>query len=238
MPKIIDWLTSSKYFSLPRRYLFKLIKNTVSLKKYILIYYGYPEKARVIELVKNIGKERKMIVNEIEGYQIFDLVKKASKIEGDTAEVGVFEGATAKIICEAKNHKPLHLFDTFEGLPQITENDDPAQFYKGQYKADMENVKEYLKNYPEVYFYKGLFNSTSDLVKYKKFAFVNLDVDLYESTMDCLDFFYPRMSRGGIIISHDYIGSQGVKKAFDEFFKNKPEPVLELLGVQCLIIKT
>ena len=69
------------------------------------------------------------------------------------------------------------------------------------------------------------------------FSFVHMDVDLYESTKSCLDFFYPRMSRGGVIISHDYLGSIGVKTAFDEYFKDKPEPVLEVTDSQCLIVK-
>jgi len=75
-------------------------------------------------------------------------------------------------------------------------------------------------------------------LKYKKFAFVHLDVDLYQSTQDCLEWFYPRMSRGGVIVSHDYLSAtQGVKRVFDEFFADKPEPILELSGSQCLVIK-
>ncbi len=45
------------------------------------------------------------------------------------------------------------------------------------------------------------------------------------------------MSRGGIIISHDYITAPGVKKAFDDFFDGKIEPVLETAGSQCLVVK-
>jgi hypothetical protein len=70
-----------------------------------------------------------------------------------------------------------------------------------------------------------------------RYSFVNLDVDLYESTFDSLDFFYPRLERGAILISHDYSTSAAVKKAFDDFFKLKPEPVIRLCGSQCLIVK-
>ena len=45
------------------------------------------------------------------------------------------------------------------------------------------------------------------------------------------------MSKGGIILSHDYVTSLGVKKAFDEFFKDKIEPVIIMNGNQCLIVK-
>jgi len=46
------------------------------------------------------------------------------------------------------------------------------------------------------------------------------------------------MNKGGVIISHDYFGSPVVKKAFDDFFKDKPEPIIEMSGTQCLIVKT
>ena len=73
----------------------------------------------------------------------------------------------------------------------------------------------------------------------KKFSFVHLDVDIYTSTLEALKFFYPRINRGGAILSHDYPGAVGVKKAFDEFFEDKPEIVIELpTGTgQALVIK-
>jgi len=45
------------------------------------------------------------------------------------------------------------------------------------------------------------------------------------------------MNKGGIILSHDYIDVASVKKAIDDFFKDKPETVIELSGSQCMIIK-
>jgi len=101
----------------------------------------------------------------------------------------------------------------------------------------LENVKNYLKKYSNFYIYKGLFPNTSKPIKNKKFSFVNLDVDIYESTLNCLKFFYPRMSIGGIIISHDYNTIRGVRKAIDYFFKNKPETIIELSTSQGLVVK-
>ena len=70
--------------------------------------------------------------------------------------------------------------------------------------------------------------------------FVHLDLDIYQSTLDALGFFYPRLTKGGILISHDYrrLSAPGVKKAFQEFFANKVEPVVLLWDTQCLIVKT
>ena len=68
-------------------------------------------------------------------------------------------------------------------------------------------------------------------------SFPDLDVDLYESTLEGLKFFYPRMSRGAILISHDYQSATGVDRAFSEFFSDKPESVVSLSGYQCLVTK-
>lgn len=96
---------------------------------------------------------------------------------------------------------------------------------------------DYLKEYSNVHFYKGIFPFTAKLVEGKVFSLVNLDVDLYESTLSCLNFFYPRMSKGGVVILHDYTVYQGVRKAVDEFFDDKQETIIELYGSQCLIVK-
>lgn len=216
--------------------LFFVHPDYFNLRNGTILYYNDPERAKIFDLVKKVKNQINMQLGYNEAYQIFMAVKKISKIKGDIAEVGVYQGGSAKIICEAKRNKSLHLFDTFEGLPEVTAKDSPW-FHKGQYKSSLENVKDYLKGYKHVYFYPGHFPSTGSSIKNKKFTFVHLDVDIFKSTIDCLKFFYPKMSRGGCIISHDYVSSRGVRKAFDEFFQDKPEPIIELSGSQCLVIK-
>ena len=120
-------------------------------------------------------------------------------------------------------------------MPEVGNFD--LSFHRGDFNASFEKTKDYLKNYKNVLFYKGLFPDTALSVKDKKFSFVHMDVDIYESTLHGLDFFYPRMNQGGVILIHDYISSPGVKKAVDDFFKNKIEPTIELSGSQCLIVR-
>ena len=177
-----------------------------------------------------------MLLFDNEAYQIFMAVKRTERIPGDIAEVGVYKGGSAKLICEANNGRMLHLFDTFQGLPNVGNIDKP-QFCEGQFAVSFEEVKKYLNTYDNVHFYVGLFPDTAVPVMRKNFSFVHLDVDTYESTTNCLEFFYPRMSKGGIILSHDYITAAGVRKAFDEFFQDKPEPLIEMSGSQCLVVK-
>jgi len=200
---------------------------------------GDPAKSRVIDLIRELFQEGRLLMLTNEAYQIYMAVKRTEKIPGSLAEVGVFRGGSAKLICQAKGERMLHLFDTFEGLPEVEEVDSPL-FSHGEYIASLEDVTEYLKGYPNVRIYKGLFPATSGPVKEERFAFVSLDVDLRKGTQDCLEFFYPRMSRGGIIITHDYVQAAGVKKAVDDFFADKPETVIEgsgLPGTQALVVK-
>lgn len=205
-------------------------------KRIVLLRYNDKKTAPIFDFISKIKKDREMWVTHNEAYQIFMGVNNTKNIKGDIAEVGVYKGGTAKVIAMAKGPKKLYLFDTFEGLPKRTEHDN-EELHKGLFHVEFEEVKKYLQGEKEVYFYKGLFPKTAKPIENVMFSFVHLDVDLYESTLDCLKFFYPRMSKGGIIISHDYQNLNGVRKAFDEFFEKKLEPIIEMSGSQCLVIK-
>lgn len=167
-------------------------------------------------------------------------MRSQSALEGEMAEVGVFQGGSSKIICEAKRNRSLHLFDTFSGLPGVSEKDTHfgmKYWQDNQFNNTSEDsVKKYLSIYDNVFTYSGKFPETGKSIIGKKFSFVHLDVDLYESTKNCLEFFYPTLISGGIILTHDF-HTDGVKSAFEEFSKNKSIPIIELSGSQCMIVK-
>lgn len=204
----------------------------------LLSFYKDPE---IVNLIKNVKKEVDFAFFPMEAFVLFSIAKSQSNLEGEMAEVGVFQGGSSKIICEAKKTTPLHLFDTFSGLPKISERDTHfgIKYWKdNQFNNTSENdVKNYLSKYENVFTYSGKFPDTGEPIKEKKFSFVHLDVDLYESTKNCLEFFYPNLIEGGIILTHDF-HTGGVKAAFDEFLENKSIPVIELSGSQCMIVKT
>ena len=107
-----------------------------------------------------------MLLSNAEAMQIFMAVSATREVPGDIAEVGVYKGGSARIICEAKENRTLHLFDTFEGLPEVDKSE--LIFKKGLYQSSLEDVKEYLAPYPDVNFYKGLSPSTAGDVEDKK----------------------------------------------------------------------
>src|SRR5260370_4698662 len=155
--------------------------------------------------------------------------------DGESSGVGVYGGGSARLICEGRGKKTLYLFDTFEGLP--TTNRLDSRFAAGQYAASVDSVQSYLAKFPNVQVYKGFFPGTSAPIVDKRFSFVHLDVDLYQPTHDSLEFFYPRMNQGGIFLIHDYLWAEGVRTAVQEFFARRPEPILELAGAYCGIVK-
>lgn len=235
--RIHKWLLTTKIMKMPRNFLVKFIVNAIEIKNGYVSFYFDPTRSLIINKIKKIKLESDMQLYLNEAYQIYMAVKSTAKIEGNVAEVGTYKGGSAKLICLAKGNKPLHIFDTFTGLPEVSQIDDTNRFHGGDYTGSLELVKSYLEDCNNVFFYKGYFPETAKPVENKTFSFVHLDVDLYESTKSCIEFFYPRLSKGGIMISHNYIDAIGVRKAFDEFFKNKPEPVIEMSGTQCLIVK-
>ena len=111
---------------------------------------------------------------------------------------------------------------------------------KGDFKnTSLEGVQKIFEGEKNVIFCKGFFPATVDKVHSDKFSFVYIDVDIYKSVLDSLNFFYPKLVTGGFMMFDDYMGKNtpGVKKALDEFLKDKKEiPILTTVG-QCVLIK-
>jgi hypothetical protein len=191
---------------------------------------------KIIRLLRGINQEGRSLLSAFEMFNVYSLARAQTRRPGAFAEVGVYRGASAKLICEAKGDKTLHLFDTFEGLPQPGEHDRGIHA-KGQYACSLESVQAYLQDYRGVEYHPGVFPASAAGVEETSYAFAHFDVDLYDGTFACLEYFYPRLVPGGILISHDYDLLAGVGKAFHEFFADKPEAIIELPTTQCMVIK-
>lgn len=183
-----------------------LLSSIATEFQFKLLYF-YKEK-KIVDLIKSIKAETNFAFYPYEAYMVYSIAKSQSKLDGEMAEVGIYQGGSAKLICKAKGDRKLHLFDTFEGLPKVSEKDTHfgIKYWQNYQFNDTseEYVRKYLQSFNNVYLYKGLFPQTSQPISDSKFSFVHLDVDLYQSTYDCLNFFYPRLIQGGIILTHDY----------------------------------
>jgi O-methyltransferase len=214
------------------------LRHLLAARGYIALNFTTGARRRDLALVRSIKREVELGIEYMDACQLAMAVRQAMRAPGDLAEVGVFQGGSAKIICE--NRAPgraLHLFDTFAGLPEVSPI-DATHFSVGDWAAPLEHARAYLSAYEDVHFYPGVFSDTAHVVEGVRFAFVALDVDTFRSTLAGLQFFIPRLSPGGILVSDDYRWAPGVRSAFDTYFDDdRPEPIIELAGSQALVVK-
>ena len=169
---------------------------------------------------------------------------KKNNIKGAFAELGVHKGETAKAIHYMDSNRKFYLFDTFEGF---SEKDLKHETQKDEkFSTDMfadtsiEKVKKYMEGNENLCFKPGFFPEAAKGLENEKFAFVNIDADLYAPTIDALKFFYPRLNNGGVIIIHDFNHNwDGIPKAIHEFIGTIPESLIEIPDWQgsAMIIK-
>jgi predicted O-methyltransferase YrrM len=192
--------------------------------------------AATVRLIREIREERESLISSNEAFLLHSLAASQSKLDGVMAEVGVYQGCSAKLISLASRGIPLHLFDTFDGLPEPRPAEQ-ALLQKGQYCGSLHAVRVYLAGQHNIVLHPGEFPATTLGSEDLRFSFVHLDVDLEASTLACLDFFYPRMVPGGIIVTHDYSWLAGVRAACDKFLANRPEMMIEMPTSQAILVK-
>lgn len=162
-----------------------------------------------------------------------------NNMQGNVAEVGVYQGDFARHINLLFPDRKLYLFDTFEGFHEKDVAFDVKNGFssasEGAYcSSDIEAILERMRYPQRCVIKKGVFPDTAIGLE-DSFVLVSLDVDLYKPTYSALQYFYPRMVEGGYIFIHDYNNSifSGVKKAVQDFrmeTKIKSIPICDLCG--------
>lgn len=145
------------------------------------------------------------------------------KLKGSIAELGVFKGDLAMTLNTLFSNRTLYLFDTFEGFSEKDIKVEDERNFSVSSKTDFSDtsdkmVFERMPHKDKVKICKGYFPDTAKGIE-DEFCFVSIDVDLYAPTLAGLEFFYPRLVKGGYIFIHDYNSKryQGVKNIVDEF---------------------
>lgn len=175
-------------------------------------------------------------------FALQQLLRLTSKIPGDTAECGVYQGCGSYIILQANQRcsrgRIHHIFDSFEGL-STPSSKDGVYWSVNDLSAKESVVRENLRDFRDVEFYKGWIPSRFNDVGGNVFSFVHVDVDLYEPTRESIGFFYDRLSPGGIFVCDDYgfLTCPGATAAIEEFLLSKPEKMVSLPGGGGFFIK-
>jgi O-methyltransferase len=178
---------------------------------------------------------------------IYHLVTQTVLLDtpGDIVELGSYDGTTSiliqKTLDQLGSKKTIHVYDSFEGLPEKSEKDGDTVFFAGSCKTQEEkliqNFKKHKTKLPVIH--KGWFSKTLPKGLPKYISFAHLDSDFYSSILESLQYVYPKLSKGAIVVIDDYCDPKihdvnnilpGVKKACDEFFKDKKEKVGVLLA--------
>jgi len=177
-------------------------------------------------------------------------------LPGARVECGTYRGATALLLAHAwRSRDPafkgddLFLVDSFIGTSESGEHDyipvrggDGATRREAFFpvaKADISPalVRGFFSEFPKVAICAGWIPQVFQTLPERDWAFVHLDVTLYEPTLAALEYFYPRLNTGGVIICDGSIFCPGAKKAWDEFCTKHALPFVLLGNRESILIK-
>lgn len=177
--------------------------------------------------MRYIGRKRAIVFDN------FDYVRTSSleliaeeiydkKLTGNVAELGVFRGDYSKKINEVFSDKKLYLFDTFNGFDdKDTVIEKSKGFSEGSQdftNTSIQLVLNKMKFSDNCIVKKGYFPETAKGLE-DIFCFVSIDADLYKPIFEGLNYFFPRLVKGGYIFVHDYNNKEysGAKSAVIDF---------------------
>jgi hypothetical protein len=170
------------------------------------------------------------------------------KIPGEIVECGVWRGGSMQAIAlvlqhEGDTERELHLYDTFEGMPEPTAED--TRTWWGETRsakelleesdkdsdmwaiAGLDDVKQAMaeSGYPaeRIHYYPGMVEDTIPDQAPEQIALLRLDTDWYSSTKHELEHLYDRLVPGGVLILDDYGDWDGARKAIDEWVASRDE---------------
>jgi len=166
--------------------------------------------------------------------QIEKLVEKLieiidNNIEGDVVEFGCYVGESSKYLMktliETNSNKKLFVYDSFEGLPELSYWEKDTGWRPGTLNTTEDILISNFKrnNLPIPYIHKDWFINIPEYKIPEKISFAFLDGDFYNSIYDSLSKIYDKVSDGGYILFHDYKRNDlpGVEAAIRDFFKER-----------------
>ncbi|MBY0315957.1 MAG: TylF/MycF family methyltransferase [Bdellovibrionales bacterium] len=163
-------------------------------------------------------------------------------LDGDYVECGVNKGGMARAAIHfsgftASSSKKFFLLDTYQGTPEHSLL--PEETRRNKYDECYEDVKANFKEFPNVIIIRGEVPHTLSQVTSSKICFLSLDMNAVGPEIAAIEFFWDKISSGGIVVLDDYnnIGHELQKKGFDDFAQRQGLKVMSLPTGQGLIFK-
>ena len=187
------------------------------------------------------------IVGLLRRWELWTLVEQVAKLgTGALIEIGVWRGGTGALIAvQAKRcgiADQVFLCDTFTGVVKAGPKDSK---YRGGEFADTSRqmVEELIFNkmsLSNVEILEGVFpDETGVQLEALQFRFCHIDVDVYQSAKDIVDWIWGRLVPGGVIVYDDYgfFFCDGITKVVEEQMGCSDRLVLYNLNGHAVIIK-
>lgn len=170
--------------------------------------------------------------------------KQASCLNGDFVECGVNRGFMSAGVMEYINFKKMddrkfYLFDTYCGLVEEFVTIEDTAAYRNDYPDSYQYVTDSFGKYKNVNIVKGPVPITFENISIEKVAYLHIDMNCALPERAALEFFWPKIVPGGIVILDDY-GFSGHKSQADtaqEFADNIEHQILCLPTGQGLMVK-
>lgn len=182
------------------------------------------------------SEERKFLLKE--------LAASLRGVDGSIAECGSYVGVSSWFIANELPGVDFYLFDSFEGLSEPAEKDRVGEgvqeWKRGDLRSSEDVLRQNLSGFENIHILKGWIPERFSEVRDLRFRLVHIDVDLYQPTLDSLNFFYPRLSPGGVIVMDDYgyENCPGAYRAANEFMEDKPEKIIHSPTGQGIVIRS
>jgi O-methyltransferase len=176
-------------------------------------------------------------------YELWQLAKECSKLRyGSILEVGVWRGGTGCLIASAVPDVPVYLCDTFAGVPKGKISSADATYSGGEHADTSEEIAHALiasLKLAHIHILKGVFPEETGHLCTGPLRFVHVDVDVYQSGKDVLNWAWPRLISGGIIVFDDYgfESCSGITKLVEEQRVNTDRTVIHNLNGHGIVIK-
>ena len=155
------------------------------------------------------------------------LCRRLADVPGAAAELGVYRGFFARCINQLLPERKLYLFDSFEGFGEEAQASE--SFQAAHRNTAIEKVLAIMP-YPEKVIVKpGFFPDSLEGLE-EQFCLVSLDVDFYQTTLDGLRYFWPRLEKGGYLLLHDWGSPKlpGVRQALAAYERELGQRILSV----------
>jgi hypothetical protein len=176
------------------------------------------------------------------------LARQCRELEGDFAEFGVFRGGTAYLTLatvEPEGSRRFHLFDTFAGTPTAALTD--AERVEGIGSGNLSysgTSSEYVAGLlspwrDRIEIHEGDVGETLGRTETGPLAFVHMDLNATAPTREALEYCYPRLVEGAVVVFDDYghLKYRDQRTAIDQFFTGRPEEPIALPTGQAFVIR-